>query len=127
VCRSDADSQLLLYFPFNQTVKLAALVLNAPEGQAPTVLKLYANKPSLGFEDLEDVEPTQTIALSAKNFGDDVQTRIAFVKFQAVNSLHMFVENGEGPVSALSTVKFIGVPVAGMDIKAIKKVGDDHE
>ena len=31
-CRSDTDSQMIIHFPFEQNVKLFALILDAPEG-----------------------------------------------------------------------------------------------
>lgn len=76
MCRSAADSQLLLHLPFKQTVRLTALTLDAPEDAAPTLARLYVNRPTLGFEDLEDVEPTQVragarcVALRVEWLGD---------------------------------------------------------
>lgn len=60
IARSDVDSQLILCFPFSQTVKLSALVLTAPLDEAPTELRLYVNRAALGFEDLEEVDPAMT-------------------------------------------------------------------
>lgn len=40
IARSDTDAQLILCFPFSQTVKLTALVLDAPPAEAPTEIKL---------------------------------------------------------------------------------------
>ena len=58
-CRSDADAQLIVFFPFSQTVRLSAIILDAPEGDRPTVVKLFANRATLGFDELDDVEATQ--------------------------------------------------------------------
>jgi hypothetical protein len=40
VCRSDSDAQMLLGLPFNNAVKLFAILLEAPAGEQPTLLKV---------------------------------------------------------------------------------------
>ena len=117
VARSDVDSQLILCFPFSQTVKLSALVLTAPLDEAPTELRLYVNRAALGFEDLEEVDPAMTskfrgdsgavsehpmqispflcslaVKLSPGDFGPDKQLKLKAVAFQRVNSLHIFFD-----------------------------------
>jgi hypothetical protein len=59
---------------------------------APKVVKLFVNYPSIGFEDVEGVdEPTcaQTIELSDQDVKDGKPVTLKFVRFQAVNSLHV--------------------------------------
>ena len=55
VCRSDADNQLILFVPFSQTVRLSAFSISGPKGdEQPTVVKMFVNRPALGFEDVAD-------------------------------------------------------------------------
>ena len=48
---SDTDEQLLIHIPFQSAVSLSGLVLKSvkSEDQAPKRVKLYVNKPTLGF------------------------------------------------------------------------------
>jgi hypothetical protein len=58
---------------FNQTVRVRSISVEAKDlPNAPKVIKLFINKPSLGFEDVEDAnepEASQVIELSE----DDVK------------------------------------------------------
>ncbi|KAJ0392260.1 hypothetical protein P43SY_002903 [Pythium insidiosum] len=127
--KSDADEQLILHIEFQDAVKLHSLHLVAPAGEtAPRVIKLYANRPNLGFSDAGDVEPTQTIEVSdpaelAKP-GKDIELR--FVKFQRVKSLTIFVEENHGAEdTALANLKLFGEPIAGTNMNELKKVAEE--
>ena len=97
VCRSDADAQLILGLSFNQTVRLAGLSLGGPLGaEQPRVLKLYVNRPALGFEDVADVEAAQEFALTDADLAPGAQLKLKVARFAAVNSLHLFVEGPDG-------------------------------
>ena len=126
VVRSDADSQLLLAIPFNQTVKLSAIIIDAPAEQRPTVAKLYVNRPALGFDELDDIEPTQKLALRAEDVAGGREVKLKFVSFTRVNSLHVFLDAEGGDVVAVSSLRFVGAPVAGTDMSKLKKVGEEE-
>lgn len=51
VLESDTDEQLLMHIPFQQHVKLQAIVIKstAKEDQAPKKVKLFINAPTIGF------------------------------------------------------------------------------
>ncbi|KAL0947241.1 hypothetical protein HGRIS_013362 [Hohenbuehelia grisea] len=97
---SDADEQLLLNIPFNQSVKVRAISIrsSSPE-QAPKSIKILINRPALGFEDVEDAdEPTvaQSLELSPEDVQEGKVLALRYVRFQAVNSLHIFVASNQG-------------------------------
>jgi hypothetical protein len=95
VCRSDADNQLILFVPFSQTVRLSAFSINGPKGnEQPVLVKLFVNRPALGFEDVADVEPAQTCVITDTDLEKELKLKV--VKFGAVNSLHLFIEGPEG-------------------------------
>lgn len=73
VCRSDADSQLLVHVPFNQSVRISAIRFDAPEDEAPTIAKIFVNAPAMSFEDVEDADPAQILELSPSNFGESAK------------------------------------------------------
>lgn len=58
---------------------------------APRVLKLFANRTSLGFSDAGDIEPTQTIELTDDDFESSKEIELRFVKFQRVKSVTVSV------------------------------------
>lgn len=128
VCRSDADNQLIVYVPFNSTLRLSAVIIDGPSSEAPVVVKLYPNRSTLGFDDVADMEPAQTLNLKDSDLGKDVQTKLKVVKFTAVNELCLFFEGAaDCDTVAVSRLRFIGTPVQGTDMAALKKAGHDHE
>ena len=91
----------------------------------PTTVHIYVNRCNLGFEDIEDVEPTQTLELTAADLKEDVDPiQLKFVKFQRVRSLTLFIEdNAGGDISSLGGLKLMGRPVASTNMKDFKKQG----
>jgi PITH domain len=65
---SDADEQLILHLAFSQKVRLNAILLRTTPSElkhAPKEVRVYANKPNLGFDDVESegVVATQVVEL----------------------------------------------------------------
>lgn len=127
-CKSDADEQLILHIAFQEFVKVKNIKFVAfNEGSEPdsnpTIVKVYVNRNNLGFEDIEDVDPTQVFNLTAEDLregSDPIPTK--FVKFQRVQSITLFVEeNNGGEVSALGSLKLMGRPVVNTNMSDFKK------
>lgn len=60
--------------------------------QAPKSIKLVVNKPSLGFEDVEnaqDSQVAQVIELKEDQVRHGQPIALRYVRFQSVNSLHV--------------------------------------
>lgn len=130
-CKSDADEQLILHVAFQEFVKIKTIKFVAfNNGQFPecnpSVVKVYVNRENLGFEDIEDVDPTQVFELTAEDLresSEPIQTK--FVKFQRVKGLTFFIEeNNGGEVSALGSLKLMGRPVATTNMSDFKKNPD---
>lgn len=129
-CKSDADEQLILHIAFNEFVKVHSMKLTEfnqgsdPESQ-PTRVLLFVNRNNLGFEDVEDIDPTTELELTAEDLresSDPIQLK--FVHYQRVKSITLFIEdNNGGDVSALGGLKFFGKPVATTNMKDFKKQG----
>ncbi|KIM72491.1 hypothetical protein PILCRDRAFT_829691 [Piloderma croceum F 1598] len=125
---SDADDQLLLNIPFNQAVRVRSVVLQSrSEVQAPKSIKLFVNRPSLGFEDVEDAsepEAAQVLTLRAEDVKQGNRIVLRYVRFQAVNSLHIFVQSNQGgdEESRIDVLEVFGVPVeTTKDLSGLKK------
>ncbi|KAI9229510.1 MAG: PITH domain-containing protein [Piptocephalis tieghemiana] len=147
--QSDVDEQIILHFPFGQTIKLHSLSLSIPEdvhsplrnyvssslppslsffpilvgkiSQGPKTIKLYANRLSLSFEEALDIEPTQTLHLKEKDLVDSLVIPLRFVKFQSVNDLVVFIEDNQNgeETSVLKRIEFYGSPVNTTDMSQL--------
>lgn len=119
---SDTDDQLMLFFPFQSASKIHSLQLTSVpaalgDGEAPMrpkTVQIYTNRSHvLGFEEAEDITPTQTVTLEANEWDTETSTaniELRFVKFQNVSSLVIFVVDGdgEGETVRLDRIRVIG-------------------
>ncbi|KAI0316801.1 PITH domain-containing protein [Amylostereum chailletii] len=129
---SDADEQLLLSIPFNQTVRVRSIAIRStsPE-QAPKTIKLLVNRQSIGFEDVQDAEEpdvAQKLELTADQTREGRRIGLRFVRFQSVNSLHIFVESNQGgsDITRIDSIDVVGQPVESTkDLSGLKKQEDD--
>jgi len=87
----------------------------------PTVIKVYVNRENMGFEDCDDLEPTQTFELSEDDLKEGSKPlALKFVKFQRVTSITIFVEdNNGGDISALGMLKFFGRTMGKSNTKSL--------
>lgn len=78
---------------FNQLVRIRSiLVKGSVADQQPRLIKLFINRPTLGFSDAEDAkepEAAQIIELTAEQVAQGRRIPLRFVRFQNVNSLHV--------------------------------------
>jgi hypothetical protein len=95
---------------------------------APSTVKLFINRENIGFEDVEDYEPTETFNLTAEDLregSDFIMTK--FVKFQRVKSITFFFEDNKGgEITALGSLKLMGRSVATMNMSDFKKNPHQH-
>lgn len=130
-CKSDTDEQLIIHIAFNTFVKVHSIKFieynNGTEPESsPTTIKLFVNRCNLGFEDVDDVEPTQIIELTNEDLRENSSDAILlkFLKFQRVSSITFFIEDNDGgEVSALGGLKIFGRPIATTNMADFKKQG----
>ncbi|KAF9286555.1 hypothetical protein BGZ68_002798 [Mortierella alpina] len=126
---SDVDEQLIISVPFNQSVKLHSIKIVPKDiAHAPKTIKLYVNKLTLGFEDADSVEETQTVVLSEKDYEGNGLISLRFVKFQNVTSVILFIVDnlGDEETTQIQQLQFIGSSLDGTDMSALKKVEHEH-
>lgn len=81
---------------------------------------MYVNRDNLGFEDAEQVDPTQTLHLTTEDMKKPIALK--FVKYQRVNSLTIFIEDNQGgEVTALGGLRLVGRPVVSTNMNDFKK------
>ncbi|KAF9730486.1 hypothetical protein PMIN06_001338 [Paraphaeosphaeria minitans] len=139
---SDVDEQLMLYLPFTSTVKVHTIQITSfpPEADdddddevplRPKTIHLYTNRQhNLGFEEAEDIAPTQTFELQSSDWDESTGTaklELRFVKFQNVYSLVLFVVDGDGDgeKTRIDRIRIIGESGEKREMGKLEKVGAD--
>ncbi|PHH82009.1 hypothetical protein CDD82_7326 [Ophiocordyceps australis] len=134
--QSGADDQLLLYVPFQSTVRLHTLQLTSlpPKDQEaitrPEVIRLYINRTqNLDFGEADDTEPTQTITLAPDDWNEDGTANIGlrYVKFQKTTTLILYVQKGQDGAESvrLDRLKLIGEASTKREMGKLQKKGDE--
>uniref|UniRef100_A0A7N6BPK0 Thioredoxin-like 1 n=1 Tax=Anabas testudineus TaxID=64144 RepID=A0A7N6BPK0_ANATE len=127
---SDCDEQLLITIAFNQPVKLFSMKLQSSDfTQAPKVVKVFINLPrSMGFDDAERSEATQTLELTEEDYKEDGLIPLRYVKFQNVQSVTMFVKSNQGDeeTTKINYLTFIGTPVQATNMNDFKRVWSSY-
>ncbi|KAF0689839.1 Aste57867_18751 [Aphanomyces stellatus] len=136
VLKSEADEQLLIHLEFKEAVKIHSISVKAPnDDSAPSVIKLFVNRNSLGFSDVSDIEPTQKLEWTQEQLQTGTPVELRFVKFQRVTSLTVyyslheaiFVEENHGAeTSALSSIKLFGEGIQGTNMNDLKSQAHEH-
>ena len=139
---SDTDEQLMLYIPFQSTIKIHSLQITSHAASAddddsaevarPARLRLYTNRISnLGFDEAGDVQATQVVEIKPGDW--DAKTRTArvelrFVKFQNCSSVVLFVEGVEGTAEKcrIDRVRIVGETGEKREMGKLEKVGEEH-
>lgn len=139
---SDTDEQLMLFIPFQSTLKIHSLhITSLPPKDAdgdkdeipmrPKTIQIYSNRSHiLGFDEAEDVPATQTITLEARDWDEKTGTakiELRFVKFQNVTSLVVFISDGdgEGEKVRIDRLRIIGETGEKRELGKLEKIGDE--
>lgn len=73
VLESDADEQLIIHINYNTAVKLQTIVIEGPsDGHGPKHVKLFCNRPTIGFSEAEDEAAQQEIMLTEAQLSGEV-------------------------------------------------------
>lgn len=118
---SDCDEQLIISVPFNETVKLSAIVFHAPADKGPKTIKTFVNLPNTpSFDDAEEKPEIESLTLSYSADGTALAT-LRFVRYQSVNSIQLFIIDNQcgGDQTVINKIDFYGVTV-----ETTKKITD---
>ncbi|OQO13075.1 hypothetical protein B0A48_02539 [Cryoendolithus antarcticus] len=136
---SDTDEQLMLYMPFQSTMKLHSLhITSTPSASEdddapsrPKTLQLYTNRSHvLGFDEAEDAPVTQRIELDDDSWDAETGTariELRFVKFQNISSLVVFVveSEGEGEKTRIDRIRLVGESGEKKSMGKLEKIGSE--
>ncbi|KAG0643202.1 putative thioredoxin [Tuber brumale] len=141
---SDTDEQLMLFIPFQSTVKIHTLQVTslapAPEHpdydkdsdtpSRPKTIKIWVNPShTLSFEDGES-PATQEITLNPSDWDPKtgtVSVPLKYVKFQSVSTLNIFfvdVENEDAEKVRIDRLRIIGEKGEKKEMGKLEKIGD---
>jgi len=135
---SDTDEQLMLFVPFQSTVKVHTLHITScpPEDDEevirPKTIHIYMNRSNvLGFDEADSVPATQTISLDESSWDAKTATakvELRFVKFQNVTSLVVFIADGEGDgeKTRIDRIRIIGETGETRKMGKLEKIGDEQ-
>jgi PITH domain len=89
----------------------------------PSKMHLFVNRENIGFEDIDDIDPEQTLEidpeLHMKDSSDPILLK--YVKYQRVKSLTIYIEeNHGGPRTSIGSLKFYGQTVSNVNMSNFK-------
>ncbi|KAJ1017791.1 hypothetical protein NDA16_005108 [Ustilago loliicola] len=130
---SDADEQLLIHLTFKGQVKLSGILLRTLPSQfahAPKQIKIFANRPGLGFEDAtsdpadQEAELTEEHVRGGDNGGGGKVFSLRFVKFQKVDSLTIAVLSNQedAETTRIDAIDVFGIADQTTDMSELQKV-----
>lgn len=135
---SDTDEQLMLYIPFQSTLKLHSLHITSIPGSdnedvmRPKTLHLYSNRShNLGFDEAEDTPATQTVEIKESDWDSKTHTakvELRFVKFQNISSVTVFVADGDGDAekTRIDRIRLFGESGEKRVMGKLEKIGDEQ-
>lgn len=135
---SDTDEQLMLFIPFQSTLKVHGLHLTSlppaddDDVMRPKTLHIYSNRSNvLGFDEADSIPPTQTVNLEEGNWDAKTGTArvdLRFVKFQNVTSIVIFVVDGdgEGEKTRIDRIRIVGETGESRKMGKLEKIGDEQ-
>lgn len=93
---NEGDPVLLITVPFTTPVKLHSIcVIGGLDGTAPSLIKVYSNRPYMDFSAVEDLAPTQQFELIENPDGlYEYSTRVS--KFMNVTQLQLYFPRNFG-------------------------------
>ncbi|KAL7462556.1 hypothetical protein ACHAXS_002937, partial [Conticribra weissflogii] len=108
-----------------KSIKFTEFNRGANPDMNPVKVHIHVNRNNLGFEDIEDVDPAQTITLTASDLQENSDPiDLYYVKFQRVKSLTFYIEdNAGGDVTAVGGLQIMGRTVATTNMNDFKKQG----
>nr|POE63618.1 thioredoxin-like protein 1 [Quercus suber] len=137
---SDTDEQLMLYIPFQATLKLHSLHVTSftREGEddeasaRPKTLKFYTNRSHVvGFDEADDVPSVQEIEIQEGDWDAKTSTakvELRFVKFQNISSLVIFVVDcgGDGEKTRIDRLRLFGETGEKKAMGKLEKFGEEQ-
>lgn len=108
-------------------MRIHAIVVKAEDdGHAPKSVKLYVNRPHMGFSDTSSVPCAQELELTAAQLAKGDPIPLKLVKFNNVDVLSVFIADNQGGEDTTRVTKLALMGTAGevFNVAEIKKQGE---
>lgn len=136
---SDTDEQLMLFIPFQSTMKLHSIHITSlpptdddEAAMRPKSLRLYTNRSTvLGFDEADDTVSTQAIEIKESDYDKKTGTakvELRYVKFQNISSVVIFVVDGLGDSekTRIDRIRLIGESGEKKAMGKLEKIGNEQ-
>jgi len=130
----ESDHQMIIVVPFLEAVKVRSMRVNfvksqrgSDEESGPKDVHIFIDRPNYSFQDVDGAAAVQDLSIQPRQLETTTGEGVAlkFVKFQNVHALTLFIETNQddSDVTAIHSLQFWGEPIAGTDMKNLKKTG----
>ena len=109
-------------------VKLTSISIKAPDAEmAPRKVRVFVNRPSLGFSEAESDPAEAEFELTAEAATEGRPQALRVAKFASVSSVALFFADnlGGGEVTRVSAIALEGSAGETFNVAEIKKVGEE--
>ena len=109
-------------------VKLTSISIKAPDADAaPRKVRIFVNRPSIGFSEAESDPAAAEFELSAEAAKEGTPQALKVAKFSSVNSVAIFFADnaGGGEVTRVGAIGLEGSAGETFNVAEIKKVGEE--
>jgi hypothetical protein len=108
-------------------VRVSSIAVAAPPGSAaPRTLRLFVDRPSLGFAEAEADPPAQEVVLTPADVAAGTPVPLRAARFGRVNQLAILVADNQGgdedEATVVASIRLAGSAGETFDVNAIKKV-----
>eukprot|EP00761_Pharyngomonas_kirbyi_P010023 gb/GECH01010041.1/.p1 GENE.gb/GECH01010041.1/~~gb/GECH01010041.1/.p1 ORF type:complete len:172 (+),score=46.08 gb/GECH01010041.1/:1-516(+) len=110
--KSDVDEELLITVPFQSGVRIHNMLIEGPEGKAPSSVKLFVDQLNLDFETANNTPATQQFELdsSKTKAGNGEKLNLKIVRFKNVHTLTIYIPGNQADdeETVINSIKFEG-------------------
>lgn len=122
---------LLFNSQMNSVSRIRAIrftTLPSEISKAPKTIKIFVNKPNLGFDDV-DTEAAHEETLTEAQASGKEAVQLRFVRFQQTSSISIFVKDNQGgdDLTRIDKIELIGMSVDFTDVSKIDREPHSHD
>ena len=113
---NEGDPELIFNITFKEKTSLTGIMIESHDKEcAPTEIKLYSQKKTLDFSDIEDSPATETLKVtSGKLLG------LKLAKYKNIDNLGLFMKNSDAKLLKINSIQLYGSSGENTDMSQVK-------